>query len=59
MPSVKCRRHTFTFEYKLKVIARADNFASLRISFVFRCGLSASAGNVLKFLVIAKNDRCG
>ena len=31
------------------VIARADNFVSSRISFVFGCGLSASAGNLLKF----------
>ena len=49
MPGVKHGRHSFTFEYKLKVIARADNFVSSRISFVFRCGLSASAGNLLKF----------
>ena len=49
MCGVKRGRHSFTFEYKLKVIARADNFVSSQISFVFRCGLSASAGNLLKF----------
>ena len=49
MLGVKRRRQSFTFEYKLKVVARADNFVSSRISFVFGCGLSASAGNLLKF----------
>ena len=49
MPSVRHGRQSFTFEYKLKVIARADNFVSSRISFVFGCGLSACVGNVLKF----------
>ena len=46
---LKRGRQSFTFEYKLKVVARADNFVSSRISFVFGCGLSASAGNLLKF----------
>ena len=51
MRGVKRGRQSFTFEYKLKVIARADNFVSAQnlISFVFGCGLSASAGNLLKF----------
>ena len=40
MLGVKRGRQSFTFEYKLKVIVRADNFVS---------GLSASAGNLLKF----------
>ena len=49
MPGVKRGRQSFTFEYKLKVIAHADNFVSSRISFIFGCGLSASAGYLLKF----------
>ena len=51
MPGVKRGGQIFTFEYmyKLKVIARAYNFVSSRISFVFGCGLSAGAGNLLKF----------
>ena len=49
MLGVKRGRQSFTFEYKLKVIARADNFVTSRISFVFGCGLSASAGNLLNF----------
>ena len=48
MPGVKRGRQSFTFEYKLKVIARADNFVSSQTSFVFGCGLSASAGNLLE-----------
>ena len=50
-PLVTIRLDTLemTFEYKLKVIAPADNFVSSRISFLFGCGLSASAGNLLKF----------
>ena len=49
MPGVKRGRQSFNFEYKLKVIARADNFVSSRIFFLFGCGLSASAGKLLKF----------
>ena len=49
MPSVKQGRQSFTFEYKLKVIARADNFVTSQISFLFGSGLSASAGKLLKF----------
>ena len=49
MLRVKRGRQSFTFEYKLKVIARADNFVTSRISFVFGRGLSASTGNPLNF----------
>ena len=42
MPGVKRGHQSFTFEYKLKVIAHADNFESSQTSFVFGCGLSAS-----------------
>ena len=49
MPGVKRGRQSFTFEYKHKVIACADNFVSSQISFAFARGLSASAGNLLKF----------
>ena len=34
MRGVKCGCQSFTFEYKLKVIARADNFVSSRILFL-------------------------
>ena len=59
MPGVKHGRQSFTFEYKLKVIARADNFVSSWISFVFGCGLSASVGNLLKFLLLQKMTGAG
>ena len=49
MLGVKRGRQSFSFEYKLKVIGLADNFVTSRISFVFGCGLSSSAGNLLNF----------
>ena len=52
MPGVKRGRQSVTFEYKLKVIAHADNFVSSRISFVFGCRFSAGVDNLLNFFLV-------
>ena len=55
MPGVKCGRQSFTFEYKHKVIACADNFVSSQIPFAFACGLSVE----IFFLLLQKMADAG